>query len=84
MSKRPRFGGPTGVQRTCAFCGHGIPEQKPVYLVGGPGGRIVGPFHSGCAWKVTEKLKTSPTESEKAEWSQLGLWPSIREETLPE
>lgn len=84
MSKRSKWGGTNGVQRTCAFCGHGIPDLRPVYLVGEPGGRIVGPFHSGCAWKVTEKLKHSPTELEKAAWSRLGMWPTRREETLPE
>lgn len=84
MSKRSRWGGTDGVQRKCAFCGHGIPDLKPVYLVGEPGGRIVGPFHSGCAEKVTYRLKHSPTEIEQSEWSQLGVWPTRREETLPE
>lgn len=84
MSKRRRFGGPDGVQRVCAFCGHGIPEQRPVYLVGERFGNIVGPYHAGCAEKLVLVHKGKP-EMPRPNASQVyGTFPSRREETLPE
>lgn len=38
--------------RTCAYCQGPMPEQKPVFLVLSESGRIVGPYHAGCAEKA--------------------------------
>lgn len=54
--KRKTAGG-SAKPRECFYCHGGIPEQKPVYLIHKSTGYIVGPFHSGCAYKLGEEIK---------------------------
>jgi len=42
--------------RVCARCKGLISESRPVYLVFDNGGKIVGPYHAGCA----ERIKMDP------------------------
>lgn len=84
MTPRGRPFGRQGKLATCVQCQGLIPEQKPVYLVGTPSGRIIGPFHSGCASHVVEQARRGFTVAGQVNAEQLGTWPSIREETLPE
>lgn len=67
----------------CARCGALIPEQKPIFLVTTVAGRIVGPYHAGCAWKAHDALKRQglTPETDAAEYGR-EVW-SSREETMP-
>lgn len=69
--------------KPCALCGGPLPAQKPVYLLHTQEGTIVGPYHSGCAYRIASQQKARPlvalTETEKA--SAYGFM--AREETLP-
>lgn len=71
-------------QRQCLWCHAGIAETRPVFLVTDYGGRILGPFHAGCA----ERLKLQATKQPDTNWlkgaAEYGTWPTVREETLPE
>lgn len=70
-------------QRQCAYCRGGIADVRPVFVVAQTDGRILGPFHAGCAAKLVEQAKRG------AEWGpmeaeNLGqIVPKAREETLP-
>lgn len=78
-----RTAGRSAKPRVCALCGGLMPASRPIYLVHTLAGTIVGPYHSGCAWKLAEESKRRPivaiTEAEKA--SAYGFM--AREETLP-
>lgn len=73
-----------GKQRQCLWCHAGIAETRPVFLVTDYGGRILGPFHAGCA----ERLKMQAAKQPDTNWlkgaAEYGTWPTVREETLPE
>lgn len=84
MTPRGRPFGRQGKLATCVQCQGLIPEQKPVYLVGTPSGRIIGPFHSGCAAHVVEGVKRGRRAVGETMAEDYGTWPSRREETLPE
>lgn len=70
--------------KLCAQCARPIAEQRPVYLVSLPGGRIVGPFHAGCAEHISLGLKKGREAVGLEAGETYGAWPSRREETLPE
>lgn len=72
------------MQPICKMCGHGVPEQKPVYLIMDSSGMILGPLHSGCAWKLSERIKRGEAVLE-GPFDIYGkrVLPA-REETLPE
>lgn len=38
--------------RVCARCKGPISEIRPVFLIADNGGKIVGPYHAGCAERV--------------------------------
>lgn len=71
-------------QRECLYCHHGISDRRPVFLVGTKDGRILGPFHAGCASRLVEHARKNPTSNWLKGAVDFGEWPSIREETLPE
>ena len=47
-----RTAGRVARPRVCARCKGPISESRPVFLVYDNGGRIVGPYHAGCAARV--------------------------------
>lgn len=47
----------SGAQRKCAFCGHGISEARPVFLVASGKGTLAGPYHAGCCDKLVAAHK---------------------------
>jgi hypothetical protein len=69
--------------RTCARCEAPIAEQRPVFLVATGAGRIVGPYHAGCA----ERIHLAKRGTRRAELLQnaatLGHWESLAEERNP-
>lgn len=71
-------------QRLCLWCKAGIAATRPVFLVTDYGGRILGPFHAGCA----DRLKMQAAKQPDTNWlkgaAEFGTWPTVREETLPE
>jgi hypothetical protein len=69
--------------RVCVRCGAPLPERRPVFLVGHPSGRIVGPFHAGCAEGMTLDAKRHAATLDEVIGETYGDWPSRREETLP-
>lgn len=69
--------------RRCAFCGGLMPADKPVFLVMSTLGGIVGPYHSGCAYKVAEEHKGVPTTRSLPGLAFGRRVPEAREETLP-
>lgn len=70
-------------RRTCLFCQVAIPEQRPVFLVGHPSGRIVGPFHAGCAERMVLAARKRMADPDHVIGESFGSWPSRREETMP-
>jgi hypothetical protein len=46
MSKLPE-------QKKCPLCGGGISEKRPVWLLRFPSNQIMGPYHAGCAAKLS-------------------------------
>lgn len=70
-------------QRQCAYCKGGIAETRPVFLVRTESGLIVGPYHAGCADKVTRAAKKAGYVAEVKADKVLGEWNRPREETLP-
>lgn len=73
----------TTPRRGCLECGHPLAPQRPVFLVGEPSGRIMGPFHAGCAERVVLRAKKKKKAEELSAIHQLGIWPSRREEEVP-
>lgn len=71
-------------QRLCLWCKGGIATTRPVFLVTDYGGRILGPFHAGCAERLKIQAERMGFDSAAQKWDQLGTWPTRREETLPE
>lgn len=71
-------------QRECLWCHAGIAEQRPVFLVQSVDGRILGPFHAGCAARLKLAERKRPTLDSLGNPVQYGTWPISREETLPE
>jgi hypothetical protein len=63
-------------KRRCLLCGIRVDEQRPIYLVGTVGGKIVGPYHSSCAAVAhSDEQKKGGKLNGMAE--QLGLWTGI-------
>lgn len=71
-------------QRQCLWCRSGISEHRPVFLVQSTDGRILGPFHAGCAERLKLEERKHPTLNSLGKAVQYGTWPTAREETLPE
>lgn len=71
-------------QRECFYCHGGIPDAKPVYLVHTPTGQIVGPFHAGCAYKLSEQVKHMGGATPGVLDLATVYGHVAREETLPE
>lgn len=69
--------------KRCAHCGGVLSERRPVFLVGHPSGRIVGPFHAGCAEHMVLAARQHHAEVGEVIATEYGTWPSRREETLP-
>lgn len=78
-----RRGGKSAKPKPCAYCGVPLPAQRPVYLVESTAGRIVGPYHAGCAERIALAAKKGPPPI-SAEATEYGThkW-TAREETLP-
>lgn len=72
----------TTSRRYCLECNHPLAPYRPVFLVGEPSGRIMGPFHAGCAEKVVLRAKKKKGPEELSAFNQLGFWPSRREDEL--
>lgn len=69
--------------RLCAECGGALAEKRPVYLVATGSGKIVGPYHSGCAEKIAIREKGQKQRGETLNGKVWGQLPLPREETLP-
>lgn len=69
--------------RVCIRCHGVIAEQRPPYLVGLGDGRIVGPFHAGCAERLSIEAEKRPGSNWLKGAAEVGTWPTRREETLP-
>jgi hypothetical protein len=69
--------------RTCARCAAPIAEQRPVYLCATPAGRIVGPYHAGCAESIHIHRKRERLIVLLHDAATLGHWGSIAEEGKP-
>lgn len=82
MARKSRAVPPLEPKRCCG-CGGVMSERRPVYLVGDRSGRIVGPWHAGCAekayqtWQKEHGLPVTPLPP-----MIYGQMPP-REETLP-
>lgn len=72
------------MQRVCVRCGHGIADQRPVFLAAIQSGEVVGPFHSGCLTRVSDLARRGKNPPELAAGTVYGTYPLRREETLPE
>lgn len=70
-------------RRTCTFCLAPISVNRPVFLVGTPSGRIVGPYHAGCAERVALMASRKVEEREPRGEDFGRIIPPAREETLP-
>lgn len=70
-------------RKTCLWCHGLLSPQRPVFLVGTPSGRIVGPFHAGCAERLRLEAKKNPDSNWLKGSETWGEWPSRREETTP-
>lgn len=60
-----------------------MPSEKPVFLVMSTLGGIVGPYHSGCAYRVAEVHKAAPTTRGIPGETFGRRVPEVREETMP-
>lgn len=69
--------------KRCLRCQGILSERRPPYLVGHPSGRIVGPFHAGCAERMVLDARKHTAKPDEVIGEQYGTWPSRREETLP-
>lgn len=70
-------------QRQCAWCAHGIAENRPVFLLSPVGGHIVGPFHAGCAERIVLLARKRREIPEVPGATNYGTVLDAREETLP-
>jgi len=59
MSERRSRDGGGSLYRLCVACGRFISEKRPVFLLGTPSGRIVGPYHAECARKVADAARAN-------------------------
>ena len=68
--------------RVCARCKGPISESRPVFLVYDRGGKIVGPYHAGCAERVNldGKSAMSPGELMPEVFGQIVPKPTEEEE----
>ena len=42
----------TAKRRVCVYCHHPLAERRPVFLTMDRDGKILGPLHISCAWKL--------------------------------
>lgn len=69
-------------QRICAFCSHGIAEARPVFLVATAKGEIQGPYHAGCAERLSLVHKGTAVEAKTLGGKLYGQLPLPREEEV--
>lgn len=58
-----RIAGKSHKPRICAFCSHPIAEKQPVFLVATAAGEIQGPYHAGCAERLSLQYKHTAVEA---------------------
>lgn len=69
--------------RVCLGCHGPLSERRPVFLVRHASGRIIGPYHAGCAERFVLAARKHEAMTEEVIGTTYGVWPSRREETLP-
>jgi len=71
--QRVKRGGKVARPRVCARCKGPISESRPVFLVSDHGGKIVGPYHAGCA----ERVKIDEGMARAAELAKAAMYGQV-------
>lgn len=68
---------------TCARCGDAIKEVRPVFLIGQPSLRMLGPFHARCAdWLAWRALWGHNEDGQAAGDAYASILPGDKAEVL--